>query len=980
MNIPLCLLTFAIVVTTACFVDARDSRGLDVPPNEECWNNAPNLTRPAALACPLLIDQFAYIMGGIDGCCPLGPAPATTGVKSMDLTDQLQWLDLGTQTPKPIRGDTTCALYNNQIALTTASADANSMTPATNEVIFVGGMALAVKETKMMQTKRSRAAMLSTEKYVYVIGGVDEDGLPVETVERTNSSMPHFEVFSVTGGPLCDCAVAVHQIEVFMVCSNCSSGGFGKVGVRNILLTVNLDAHPNVMQNVSHFPTEYATGPLVSIAGSAIAQYAVFLAFYAGSINPAVYYWDLYLQQLHVITTGWLTVPRTHGSVFVSQYNLFYAGGLYFPAPNQSSSLLSGNVDSIPVMQQVSFTALGRDNYTWTVGESIDIRCPLGFWFRLGNSQRCHGNAAGSVDMKCNGVDTPTYVMTRAPAPVAVGCLSPGTCRIPKDKRLSCGDGQSFRSCNREMGCCWDSVENSCFRYYQPNTSEGIFYQCASLTPLIVDSAQTSPPITPPPPHPSGTLGPQPTTTSSPVTFGPMPSNENENMPTPPPSSSFSRFVHSTTGQVALALGALVLMAAAALLVFTIGRSGMRRRSQLDLSDDMDLIHGKYHVVRKLGQGGFGSVFHVRRKTDNCEFALKYIPCQNDEDRNFALKEFELIRAAQGHENMVAIHDMFMNWSDDAPPSPHTSEKAGCFGIQVEKATTSPLLDTNRRFVCIVMTYCPGGDLSHYINACQSSGTPIAQDWILQILARQMIKVLHHLHERPNPIVHRDLKPENVLLSTNRQNVLLTDFGLAQEQMQTYMTTRAGSLHYVAPECWKKHYSSAVDMWAVGCIMYATATGRCTVSTARIMFNDAKERGFQKEIRNDLTFGTNHRYNDEFASFVLALLQVEPKKRLNANAALQWLDDIRDGVPRRGTANVSGNLSSSPKSASPNLRKGKEAAAAQKTPPDNNSEGDSAEPMLRIAAEPLLQVAAEPMLRAAADIDQAADEDRAADI
>lgn len=67
---------------------------------------------------------------------------------------------------------------------------------------------------------------------------------------------------------------------------------------------------------------------------------------------------------------------------------------------------------------------------------------------------------------------------------------------------------------------------------------------------------------------------------------------------------------------------------------------------------------------------------------------------------------------------------------------------------------------------------------------------------------------------------HRDLKPENLLV--NGDNVKLADFGLARETRSLppytdYIATR----WYRAPECILKstNYSSAVDIWAIGCIM-----------------------------------------------------------------------------------------------------------------------------------------------------------------
>jgi cell division cycle 2-like len=79
-----------------------------------------------------------------------------------------------------------------------------------------------------------------------------------------------------------------------------------------------------------------------------------------------------------------------------------------------------------------------------------------------------------------------------------------------------------------------------------------------------------------------------------------------------------------------------------------------------------------------------------------------------------------------------------------------------------------------------------------------------------------------HLHT--HWIVHRDLKTSNLLLS-NRGIVQVADFGLARrlgpkaEQLTPVVVT----LWYRAPELLlgAKEYTSAIDMWSVGCILAA---------------------------------------------------------------------------------------------------------------------------------------------------------------
>ncbi|KAH6902581.1 kinase-like domain-containing protein [Coprinopsis sp. MPI-PUGE-AT-0042] len=70
-------------------------------------------------------------------------------------------------------------------------------------------------------------------------------------------------------------------------------------------------------------------------------------------------------------------------------------------------------------------------------------------------------------------------------------------------------------------------------------------------------------------------------------------------------------------------------------------------------------------------------------------------------------------------------------------------------------------------------------------------------------------------------ILHRDLKPQNLLIDKHN-NLKLADFGLARAfgiPMRTY-THEVVTLWYRAPEVLlgSRHYSTAIDMWSVGCI------------------------------------------------------------------------------------------------------------------------------------------------------------------
>jgi cyclin-dependent kinase 3 len=97
----------------------------------------------------------------------------------------------------------------------------------------------------------------------------------------------------------------------------------------------------------------------------------------------------------------------------------------------------------------------------------------------------------------------------------------------------------------------------------------------------------------------------------------------------------------------------------------------------------------------------------------------------------------------------------------------------------------------------------------------------------LKRLVYQLLDGLYFCHR--HRIIHRDLKPANILLTADG-TLKIADFGLArafQVPMHTY-THEVVTLWYRAPEILlgEKHYSPAVDIWSVGCIMAEFAKGR----------------------------------------------------------------------------------------------------------------------------------------------------------
>ena len=132
-------------------------------------------------------------------------------------------------------------------------------------------------------------------------------------------------------------------------------------------------------------------------------------------------------------------------------------------------------------------------------------------------------------------------------------------------------------------------------------------------------------------------------------------------------------------------------------------------------------------------------------------------------------------------------------------------------------------ITANRKKLCIIMTFCDGGDLAGRVKACK--GRPpkehIALHWFVQIALG-----LHYMHE--NRVLHRDIKTQNIFLLGNGR-LVLGDLGISKVLDGTldYAKTCIGTPYYMSPEMFKnKPYNHKSDVWALGCVLYELLTLR----------------------------------------------------------------------------------------------------------------------------------------------------------
>ncbi len=200
---------------------------------------------------------------------------------------------------------------------------------------------------------------------------------------------------------------------------------------------------------------------------------------------------------------------------------------------------------------------------------------------------------------------------------------------------------------------------------------------------------------------------------------------------------------------------------------------------------------GRYQIREKLGEGGFGAVFHAFDPRFKRDVALKVLPRQSLDNPELKMR-FE--REAQTvaileHAAIVPVYD---------------------FGEENEQ----PYL---------VMRYLSGGTLSQRLQQ-----DPLPMPEIIRIISR-LAPALTEAHNKG--IIHRDLKPDNIMFD-RRDDPFITDFGLAKLNQSSVMMTSGnvvmGTPAYMSPE--QARGESVIDgrsdIYALGVILFEMLTGQ----------------------------------------------------------------------------------------------------------------------------------------------------------
>src|SRR5512133_86825 len=205
----------------------------------------------------------------------------------------------------------------------------------------------------------------------------------------------------------------------------------------------------------------------------------------------------------------------------------------------------------------------------------------------------------------------------------------------------------------------------------------------------------------------------------------------------------------------------------------------------------MDRI-GRYKIVREIGRGAMGVVYHAIDPNIGRPVAIKTIQLGSrkpEEQERLRERLFREARSAGilSHPGIVTIYDV---------------EQQGDLAY-------------------IAMEYVDGPTLDQLL----SEAAPIGAVKLMGILGQTAV-ALDYAHGKG--IVHRDIKPANIMIAVDGA-AKITDFGIAKITASDQMTMTGaivGTPHYMSPEQVQGHpVDGRSDQFSLAVIAYEALTG-----------------------------------------------------------------------------------------------------------------------------------------------------------
>uniref|UniRef100_A0A3Q2FDH7 non-specific serine/threonine protein kinase n=1 Tax=Cyprinodon variegatus TaxID=28743 RepID=A0A3Q2FDH7_CYPVA len=263
----------------------------------------------------------------------------------------------------------------------------------------------------------------------------------------------------------------------------------------------------------------------------------------------------------------------------------------------------------------------------------------------------------------------------------------------------------------------------------------------------------------------------------------------------------------------------------------------------------------KYVELRKLGEGGYGTVFAGYRVYDELPVAIKHIQKTHD----------ILMHKEKKGKQMPLEVAIMLKLRAKTTRSPEQS------------AILSMLdwYDMGEELIVVMERPMPAEDLFNYIQ--NHKGRITMND--AKIMIKQLLKTITYLQKAK--IFHRDIKPSNILIETRSKvpKLYLIDFGLSCFVEGGHFRIFAGTFCHIPPEFKTQGFYTAgpTTVWQVGLVLYEILHQEQFVT--------------RKYLSNELKINTS--LSEKCREFLTKCLAIDPKERPTVEDLLhhQWLTE-----------------------------------------------------------------------------------------
>jgi serine/threonine-protein kinase len=229
-------------------------------------------------------------------------------------------------------------------------------------------------------------------------------------------------------------------------------------------------------------------------------------------------------------------------------------------------------------------------------------------------------------------------------------------------------------------------------------------------------------------------------------------------------------------------------------------------------------VVGDYRLIKKLGQGGMGTVYKAHQISLDRPVALKVLSPEAAKRNPNLVERFKRearVMAKLDHPNILR-----------------------CFEV-----------NEFRGVHYLTMEFVEGGSVQDWLGKLERFSVGDALHITLA-----SARALQHAHDLN--MIHRDIKPENILL-TAKGVVKVADLGLAKAQDEKLDLTRtgtgAGTPVYMAPEQAKdvKHVDHRSDIYSLGCMLFTLLSGEPPFKGETLIeLFEAKHKGAHRNSRD----------------------------------------------------------------------------------------------------------------------------------